>query len=98
MNRKRRRWTAKDKLKILREAQDSGASISEVCRRHGISSGLYYKWQERAEAGALQSLNGKREDRPSVRELRLQCELERMKSVIAEITAENIDLKKNLGE
>ena len=98
MSHKRRRWTGKDKLKILREARESGASISEVCRRYGISTGMYYKWLEQADAGAMETLNGKKNEKPGRREAKLQQELDRMKSVIAEITAENIDLKKSLGE
>lgn len=42
---RRRRWTDDQKLSILSEADAPGSSASEVCRRHGISSGLFYKWR-----------------------------------------------------
>jgi transposase-like protein len=33
--RERRRFTAEQKLEILREANQPGVPVSEVCRRHG---------------------------------------------------------------
>jgi transposase-like protein len=37
--REHRRFTAEQKLEILREADQPGVSVSEVCRRHGLVSG-----------------------------------------------------------
>jgi putative transposase len=31
---------------VLQEAQ-AGATIEELCRRHGISQGTYYKWKQK---------------------------------------------------
>ena len=98
MAKSKRRWSGEDKLKILKEGQTSGASVAEVCRRHGIDPAQYYQWLKASEEGAKQALNPGSKEKPSQREERLQRELERMKSVIAEITAENLDLKKSLGE
>jgi hypothetical protein len=39
-----------------------------------------------------------RSSQPSVKEQRLESELRRAKDVIAEITAENLDLKKGLSD
>jgi len=47
-NGRRRRFTAKEKLAILEEGRQTGASISEVCRRHGASTGQYYQWKKLA--------------------------------------------------
>ena len=44
-----------------------------------------------------QAFNGDKKEKPSQREERLQRELERMKAVVVEITAENLELKKSLG-
>lgn len=95
---KRKRWPAQEKLKILKEGQQSGTTISEVCRRHGISTAHYYQWQKQADEGALGALNGSDREKPSKREERLKAELERMKGVVAEITAENLELKKTFGD
>ncbi|HPZ77353.1 MAG TPA: transposase [Thermosynergistes sp.] len=35
----RRKWSAKEKLRILEEARQAGESVSEVCRRHQVAPG-----------------------------------------------------------
>lgn len=98
MSKARRRWTAKEKLEILKEGQQSGASVSEVCRRHGISTAQYYQWVHQAEKATLESFENGAREKPSRREERMKEELDRMRRVVAEITAENLDLKKTLGD
>ncbi|GLS20953.1 hypothetical protein GCM10007874_39700 [Labrys miyagiensis] len=43
----RRKRTAGQKLKILEEVSASGASTSDIARRHGISPRSIYNWQKR---------------------------------------------------
>ena len=50
MVKSRRRWSAKQKVQILKEGQHSRALVSEVCRRHGISTAQYDKWSSQAGA------------------------------------------------
>ena len=97
MAKSQKRWAPEEKLKIVKEGQSSGASIAEVCRRHGINSGQYYQWLKLAEEGMKQALNGAGKEKPSQREERLRRDLERMKGVVVEITAENLELKKSFG-
>ena len=98
MGESRKRWSGQKKFEIIKEGQQSGASISEVCRRHGLSTAQYYQWLKVAEQGALGALQNGQRDKPSRREERMHQELERMKSVVVEITAENLELKKTLGD
>ena len=98
MGKPRKRWPGSQKFQILKECQQSGASVSEVCRRHGISTAQYYQWLKVAEQAAVEALQNGQRDKPSRREERLQQELERMKGVVVEITAENLELKKTLGD
>ncbi len=93
----RKRWSAKDKLQILRECQESGATVSEVCRRHALNTAQYYQWLKRSEDAILESFQNGKKDKASRREEKLRQEIERMKSVVVEITMENLDLKKTLG-
>lgn len=93
----RRKRTPEEKFQILEEAEKSGAQISEVCRRHGISSGQYYLWKDLVRKAAMEAFrnsgkhkNGKRDYEKD----KLRTDNDRMKNVIAEITAENLDLKK----
>lgn len=43
---KRNRWTSKQKLEIVLEGLRGQISITELCRKYGITSGMYYKWRD----------------------------------------------------
>ena len=43
--RRRRRWTGKEKARIVAESFEEGANISEVARRNGVSRGLLTVWR-----------------------------------------------------
>jgi hypothetical protein len=58
---------------------------------------MYYLWK-RTLLGAAERIFAKKETKPSAREARLSAELTRAKDVIAEITAENLDLKKTFSD
>ena len=49
----RRRWSSEEKLRIVRETLEEGASVSVVARRHRVASNLLYTWRRRALAGAV---------------------------------------------
>ena len=38
--RKRRRWTASEKLRIVLAGMESGVEVSELCRREGVNPSL----------------------------------------------------------
>ncbi len=42
---RRRRWTAAEKLRIVEETLEDGASISVVARRNGVAPNLLYRWR-----------------------------------------------------
>ena len=39
-----RKFTAKEKIRIVLEGLKGEGSISELCRREGVVSNLYYRW------------------------------------------------------
>jgi len=91
----RRRWTAKQKWQIIAEARQADNTVSEVCRRHGIGTGQFYAWEKKAHQGALEALRGQRRGRKQEAALsQMQTELNRMRKVVAELSAENLELKK----
>ena len=94
-NQKRhKKFTSREKLEIVIEGMRSEASIAEVCRRHGVSTTLFYQWRDRL-FGSADEVFKKRSGRKSHKEDRAREEIERLRRVIAEITAENLELKKN---
>jgi transposase len=92
----RRRFSPREKLAIVLEGLRDGEQIAEVCRRRGISATQFYTWKKKLVEGAGEIFKRKRDARDREME-RLREELWRKDRVIAEITAENLDLKKTPG-
>lgn len=43
---RRNQYTSKQKLEIVLEGLRREISITELCRKHGITSTMYYKWRD----------------------------------------------------
>jgi transposase len=50
--RRRRRWTAEEKVRIVAESFEADANISEVARRHSVARGLLTAWRRQFAAAA----------------------------------------------
>jgi transposase len=44
---RRRRWSAEERFRILSEAFAPGGCVSDVARRHDVSTGLIYTWRRK---------------------------------------------------
>lgn len=90
-----RRFTADQKREILREGDQPGVTVSEVCRRHGLAPSVLYRWRAVAQGGSAVALKREAQRTPRKEDLeaRHKAEIERLRAVIAEITAENLELK-----
>jgi hypothetical protein len=55
-------------------------------------------WKKQLVSGAAKVFENGHQSKPSAKEQRLESENVRLKSVIAEITSENLDLKKGLSD
>lgn len=95
---KRRTWTASEKLRIVLSGLDGSVEVSELCRREGINPTQYYGWKKQLVSSATKVFNDSRDSKPSAKEQRMESDLRRAKDVIAEITAENLELKKGLSD
>ena len=92
-----RRLSAEEKLKVVEEGRQSGATISEVCRRHQVDHAQFYRWERIARQGALEMLrNGARKSKNGKQEEWLTSEVNRMRAVVAELIAENLTLKRGV--
>jgi len=98
----RRSFSPEQKIKILRQHLLEETPISEVCEQHRITPTQFYQWQKTLfENGpaAFAKTAGRRPHNPAeARVAKLEDKLKRKDEVIAEIMAEYIALKKNLGE
>jgi len=50
---RRRRWRLHEKLRIVAEVEQPGASFAAVARRHEVSRGLLWKWRQQVRTGVL---------------------------------------------
>ena len=84
---KRKRFTEKQIVSILREADDKGVQIKEISRKYGITEQTFYRW--RKSIGAMSSDQLKR-----LKEL--EQENSRLKKVVANLTLD-IDILKEIN-
>ena len=64
-----------------------GVEVSDFCRREGLNPVQYYAWKKQLLGSAARVFEDKR-GRPNVQQQRREAEVQRLKNVIAEITAE----------
>ena len=92
-----RRLSVEEKLRVVEEGRQSGATISEVCRRHQVDHAQFYRWERLARQGALEMLrNGARKSKNGKHEEWLMSEVNRMRAVVAELITENLTLKRGV--
>ena len=95
-NGQRRRWTPEEKLRIVLTGMQAGVEVSDLCRREGLNPTMFYLWKKHL-LGSAAEVFGAKAGRPTYEEERKAAEVRRLKDVIAEITAENLELKKGLS-
>jgi transposase len=50
---RRRRWTAAEKLAMVRETYEAGQSVSLVARQYGVNPNQIFHWRKLERDGAL---------------------------------------------
>jgi transposase len=92
--RTRRRWTVRDKRRIVREAQRPGAVRQEVAQRHGVHMSVLNRWrteQLNAASGAKKEVSTARLLSVRVRKARLSGAASRqVGATIAAVSAVDI--------
>jgi transposase len=95
----RKRYTAEEKMKILREVLEDGKSISQVAENYGLHPNNFFSWRKQLFEGGIQTFKIKRVDISGKAEQRLISKLEEKikykDEVIAELVGELLELKKN---
>jgi transposase len=94
-NGKRKQWSSAEKLRIVLAGMQADTKVSELCRREGITATQYYQWRDRLLNSAGTVFDRKSSGQSGEADP-VEVELRRLKDVIAEITAENLELKKTL--
>lgn len=85
---RRSRFTEEQIIGILKE-HEAGVSVSDLCRKHGVSDASIYKWK--AKFGGIDVSEAKR--------LRaLEDENAKLKRMLADAMLDNVTLKDLLGK
>jgi transposase len=50
---RRRRWSASEKLSMVRETYEPGMTVSLVARKHGVNPNQVFHWRKLERIGAL---------------------------------------------
>ena len=105
MSDKRKKYSAQEKVRLLRLHLIEKEPVSDICDRHGLNPNVFYRWQkvffENGAAAFNQAGNGRKDSHAKKLErqnAQLKAKLAGKDEVIAEIMASHIELKKSLGE
>ena len=105
MKNSRRKFSADQKVQILRWHLVEKVPISEVCDQNGIKPTQFYQWQKVFFDNGAAAFEKSPDKRNDIRSNKLEQKVSRLESklankdeVIAEIMADHVRLKKNLGE
>ena len=101
MRKERKHYTAEEKVAILRRHLLDKVPVSDLCEELGLQPTVFYRWQkEFFENGAAAFQAKARSDHQAEKDRIefLEKKIQRKDEVLAELMAEHIALKKELGE
>ncbi|MCL2026599.1 MAG: transposase [Leptospirales bacterium] len=95
---KRKRYTAEEKIKILREVLEEGKPVSQVADQYGLHPNNIFAWRKQLFEAGMQTFQIKRADISGKAEERkitaLEDKIKQKDEVIAELAEELLGLKK----
>jgi len=95
----RKYYSPEEKVKIVLEGLSGTIQISELCRKYDIKPARFYNWKEKLlkNSPSIFDDHSRKNTSSERRNEELQAEIIRLKDTIAEITTENLELKKKIG-
>lgn len=100
MVKKRKQYSAQQKMTILRKHLLEGEPVSAVCDEYGIQPSVFYRWQKQLFEGGQQVFEGGQGGaaRQQQRQIEaLEKKLSKKDEVLAELMEEYVALKKSSG-
>jgi len=101
MSKKRRAFSAEEKVSILRRHLVDKVAVSDLCDEYGLNPTVFYRWQKEFfenGAAAFERRSDGRERKLQEKVTALTAKLAHKDEVIAEIMEAHVALKKTLGE
>lgn len=91
----RRNYSSEEKIRIIIEGLRGETSIAGLCRKEGISQGIYYKWSKDFMEAGKGRLKGDTIREANTSEVRLlKSENTDLKELVAELSLKVRELKK----
>jgi len=101
LTKERRHWSAEEKTKLLRRHLIEKIPISKICEEARLAPSLFHRWQEQLFLNAALALVDRRapeRNQDQQRIERLEQKIQQKNEILAELMAEHVALKKELGE
>lgn len=96
---KRNRYSAEQKVQILREQLENNQSVSDICEKYRVHPNQFYQWRKTFFEKAVEVFASNRDRSHEQRRIeKLEERLRDRNEVIAELLQENLKLKKLDGE
>ena len=94
----RKKYSAEQKIKIVLEGLRGEITVSELCRREGLSNVTYYKWSKDFLDAGKNGLTLETKRNATSEEVKsLKYENSDLRRAVSDGVLENIRLKKSLG-
>ena len=93
---RRRRWSATEKLSMVAETYEAGATVSLVARRHGVAPNQLFTWRKLASQGALTATSAEEEVVPASAFRAQQEQIRELQRLLGKKTLETEILKEAL--
>ena len=94
---RRRRWSASEKLSMVSETHEAGATVSVVARRHGVAPNQLFTWRRLAAQGALTAAGAEEPVVPASDYRALQGQVRELQRLLGKKTMEAEILKEALA-
>lgn len=90
---KRRRFTAQEKVELVRLSYLPGNTVSSVARQYGVSPALLFRWRALDKTGGLVAVETGENTVPASKYAEALDEIKRLQRLLGQATADNALLK-----
>lgn len=90
---KRRRFSAQEKLELVRLTYLPGNTVSSVARQYGLQPSLLFRWRTLEKAGGLVAVQSGEQTVSASQYAEALDEIKRLQRLLGQVTADNALLK-----
>lgn len=86
---RRRRWSAEEKMAMVRESFEPGKSVSMVARQHGVNPNQLFGWRKLYQTGSLSAVSAGEEVVPASELSEALAQVRELQRMLGKKTMEN---------